>query len=146
MTRQEKVNWLSRYRRQKKRVQALELRRFELRQQAENITNHLSFTRGSSGNKSSKIENIIALIDSLDNDIIKEIDTSVRICKEICFAIDAMDDPLEQSLLDLKYIQGFFLHEIAAKLFYSYGSIKNIHSKALDNLEVATISHGDVLK
>lgn len=59
--------------------------------------------------------------------------------KDIEMRIEAVEDPLERSVLELRYLDGMeTLQEVASALHYSFNRIRHVHSDALRDFELDT--------
>lgn len=56
--------------------------------------------------------------------------------KDIEMRIEGVEDPLERSVLELRYLDGFSLQEVSTALHYSFDWIRHIHGDALTHFNL----------
>lgn len=113
--------------------------------QAERIR-QLARAAGSNGNSSGvhssqpydRIGELTAKIVDLENEINGDIDVLVDLEREIRDCISRIPNGNYRTVLELKYINGFTLRQIADKLNYSLDGIKKIHKHALESVHPIT--------
>lgn len=126
--------YLSQYRALNVRIDAKQARVERIRQ--------LARTAGPNGNSSGvhssqpydKIGELTAKIVDLENEINGDIDALVDLGREIRECISRIQNGNYRAVLELKYIDGFTLKQIADKLNYSVPNIKKIHGRALKSV------------
>ncbi len=109
--------------------------------QAERIR-QLARAAGSNGNSSGvhssqpydKVGELTAKIVDLENEINGDINALVDLEREIRECISKIPNANHRAVLELKYINGFTLKQIADKLNYSLVNIKKIHKCALESV------------
>ncbi len=109
--------------------------------QAERIR-QLARVAGSNGNSSGvhssqpydRIGELTAKIVDLENEINEDINALVDLEREIRDCISKIPNANHRAVLELKYINGFTLKQIADKLNYSLDGIKKIHKRALESV------------
>ena len=125
---EQKIRYLSRYRRLNQRVDRLLEEQGRWREKAMRITPVLSPVPGGGGS-GSPIEVI-----AIEGDINAAIDALIDLRREIQGAIDKVPDENLQLLLTYRYIDGLSFEKIAEKLHYGYQWVYKLHRKALDAL------------
>lgn len=104
----------------------------KLRSLTEKVTQHLSFTRGG------KNEGFVKQVDEIvefENRISERMTELERVRNEIENAISKIGNPLQEEILQRKYIIGESIEEIADKQGYSVQYIRNEHAKALQAID-----------
>lgn len=128
---EQKIRYLSRYRRMNARIDRLldEKRRWwEL---ALKITPSLSQAPGG-GENGSRVERPMDKITEIEAQITREIDQLHTIRREIKEAVDRLEDENLRLLMEYRYIDGMTWEQIAVKMNYSYMQICRLHGKALN--------------
>ena len=87
-----------------------------------------------------KTEGILAKIVDLENEIDTDIDRLISIRDNIKAVIEAVEDDRERLLLQYRYLDGRTFEEIAVQMHYSWRHIHRLHSRALSNVEITTMS------
>ncbi len=113
--------------------------------QAERIR-QLARAAGSNGNSNGvhssqpydRIGELTANIVDLENEINGDINALVDLEREIRECISKIPNGNHRVVLELKYINGFTLRQIADKLNYSLDGIKKIHKRALESVHPIT--------
>lgn len=112
-----------------------------LRALAMKVGANLTEEKVSGGNNTkSHMENTIAKIVDLEKEINEDIDRLVGIKAEIMETISRVDDPINQIILEMRYVNGKGWDEISRVLNYKDRSIFKIHSRALK--EITKIKRG----
>ncbi len=130
--------YLSQYRALNARIDAKQAQVERIRQ--------LARTAGSNGNSSGvhssqpydKIGELTVKIVDLENEINGDIDALVDLGREIRECISKIPNDNYRAVLELKYIDGYTLKQIADKLNYSLDGIKKIHRRALESVHPIT--------
>lgn len=106
-----------------------------LRTLAMKVSVNLTEEKVSGGkNTKSHMENTIAKIVDLENEINRDICRLVSVKAKIMDIIGRVDDPIGQIILEMRYINGKGWDEISRELNYKDSSIFKIHSRALKEI------------
>ena len=81
-----------------------------------------------------KIQNAVCQIVDLEQDINREIDAQIDLCRRIEAAVKQMDDEKLRDVMMYRYIDGLKLEEIAIEMSYSYMQIYRLHKKAISEI------------
>jgi DNA-directed RNA polymerase specialized sigma subunit len=79
---------------------------------------------------------LIEKIVDLEREIDSEIDSLVTIREEILSAIEAVEDPRQQAVLNYRYLQNMKWQEIANALFADRTSVYRWHKQALEQIKI----------
>lgn len=88
------------------------------------------------GSGSSDLSGYAARLDELERKYMEKLDKAARLICDISRDIDAMENPIERTLLRLRYICGDTWEQIAVELGYSWQWTHKIHAKALKHFEI----------
>lgn len=113
--------------------------------QAERLR-HLAQSAGGQGNSGGvhstqprdRVGELTAKIVDLESEINSEIDTLVDLEREIRGCIAKITNENQRAVLEMKYINGWTLVQIAVVLNYSLDGIKKIHKRALESVHPIT--------
>jgi DNA-directed RNA polymerase specialized sigma subunit len=105
-----------------------------LRELATRATSTLSDAPHGGSRNNHRMEDIIAKMIDLENEINSDIDRLVDLKRGIVSAIKAVPDPDHQILLELRYLCFRSWGEIAADMHYSKDYVFELHRKALAGL------------
>jgi len=83
-----------------------------------------------------RMEDIIAKIADFENDLNNDIDNLIDLEREITVTINAVENPDQQLLLSLRYLNFKSWEQIAVTLGYSMVYTFQLHKKALENVKV----------
>jgi RNA polymerase sigma factor (sigma-70 family) len=83
-----------------------------------------------------KFVSIIEKIVDLERELDCEIDYFVAAHNDIRTAIETVEDPKQQSVLNYRYLQNMKWQEIAEKLFVERSSVYRWHKEALNRIKV----------
>jgi len=97
-------------------------------------TSNMSDVRVSDSSKDNTERLIVKIID-LQDEINRDIDSLVDLKREIRELISKVEPFELRSILDLKYVCGLRLEDVALKLNYSIRHIMRLHAKALSEAE-----------
>ena len=86
-----------------------------------------------------KMEDIIAKIVDLENEINDDIDKLVDLKAEITTVIKEVDDPELQSLLEQRYLNFRTWEQIAVDMGYNVRHLYRIHDKALKKVRIPQV-------
>lgn len=127
---EQKIRYLSRYRRLNQRIDRLLEEQGRWREKAMRITPVLSPVPGGGGS-GSPIERPMDKVLEIDAEINREIDELQIVRQEICAALNQLEDENLKLLMEYRYIDGLTWERIAVKMNYSYMQICRLHGKAL---------------
>ncbi len=140
MTREEKIEFLSRYKEIDDEINRLCEELSVWRARATKITPIYSdMPKGSQ--QENPIQTAIEKIIALENEINAEIDELQKARTEIIAAVRTVDDKTLRQLLALRYLnrrEDYTWEQIAGKLNYTYRHTTRMHSLALDMLHVVS--------
>jgi Protein of unknown function (DUF1492). len=108
-----------------------------LRALATKATSTLSDTPSSGTRNVHSMEDTIAKMMDLENEINVDIDTLVDLKREFVFIIKKISNPEYQTLLELRYLCFKTWEQIAVEMGYSLQHIFRIHDKALKEIKVS---------
>jgi hypothetical protein len=107
-----------------------------LRALAMKVTANLTEEKVSGGNNiKNHMENTIAKIVDLEREINEDIDQLVDIKADIIATINQADDPINQIILEMRYINGKGWDEIARDIGFDIRTAFRLHGKALKEIE-----------
>ena len=127
---EQKIRYLSRYRRLNQRIDRLLEEQSRWREKAMRITPVLSPVPGGGGS-GSPIERPMDKVLEIDAEINREIDELQIVRQEIRAALNQLEDENLKLLMEYRYINGLTWEQIAVKMNYSYMQICRLHGKAL---------------
>ena len=107
-----------------------------LRETAANCTATLSYTPRSNAPNRQRMEETICKIVDLEREINVDIDRLVDLKAEARKAINAVNDPDQQLILELRYLCYKPWLEIAETIGYSEPTVYRLHGEALKNITV----------
>ena len=107
-----------------------------LRETAANCTATLSYTPRSNAPNRQRMEETICKIVDLEREINVDIDRLVDLKAEARKAINAVNDPDQQLILELRYLCYKPWLEIAEAMGYSEAGVYKLHGKALRKIHV----------
>ena len=132
---EQKIRYLSRYRRLNARIDRLLEEKSRWRELALKITPALSQAPGGGGNGSgSPIERPMDKVLEIEREVDKEIDELQIVRQEIRETLNQLDDENLKLLMEYRYIDGMTWERIAVKMHYSYMQICRLHGKALKTI------------
>lgn len=108
-----------------------------LRALATKATSTLSDTPPSGTRNVHSMEDTIAKMVDLENEINVDIDTLVDLKREFVFIIKKISNPEYQTLLELRYLCFKTWEQIAVEMGYSLQHIFRIHDKALKEINIS---------
>ena len=133
MTSQEKKEILLQYRAAEREEKRLELEIQRWRSRAEKMTAGYGGTPSGGGDGRS-LENTMAHIDDLTEQLADQRDRLVTLRREIGMAIDSVPDARLRELLRLRYIDGLSFEQIAVRMNYSWRQVIRLHGAALSQV------------
>lgn len=107
-----------------------------LRELAKKATTALSDMPRNPNKNIHSMEGIIVKIIDLENDINRDIDDLIDLKREIVTTIKRIENPVHQTLLELRYLGFKGWEHIAVEMGYSLQHIFRIHDKALKTVVV----------
>ncbi|NMA37043.1 MAG: hypothetical protein GX942_01920 [Papillibacter sp.] len=132
MTRNEKRQYLSRYRFIDVEIKRLMEERDEWFARATRVTASYGGEARHKSSEGDRLGDIVAKLCELDKMIDERVDALVDLRLELEAHIEKLEDPLLRNLLALRYINGLTFEDIGERLFYSVRQVSNLHEKALD--------------
>lgn len=132
---EQKIRYLSRYRRLNQRIDRLLEEQGRWREKAMRITPVLSPVPGGGGS-GSPIERPMEKVIAMEGDINAAIDALIDLRREIQGAIEKVPDENLQLLLTYRYIDGLTWEQVAEKMDCSRQWIFSLHGKALQKIEL----------
>ena len=138
MTREEKIEFLSRYKEIDEEITRLCEEQSVWRLRATKITpTYSDMPKG--GQQDDKIQSAVEKIISLEHEIDAEIDALQKARAEIIMAVRTVDDRLFRQLLAFRYLDrrdDYTWEQIAEKMKYTYRHVTRMHGLALDKLHI----------
>ena len=132
---EQKIQYLSRYRRLNQRIDHLLEEQSRWRERALKITPTLSQAPGGGGS-GSPIERPMDKVLEIDEEINREIDTLQTIRQEIRETLNQLEDESLKLLMEYRYIDGMTWEQIAEKMDYSRQWVTNLHGMALQKIKL----------
>ena len=105
-----------------------------LRELATKATSTLSDTPPSGSRNVHSMEGIIVKMIELENEINADIDVLVDLKKEIMSIIKKINNPEQQTLLELRYLCFKTWEQIAVDMGYSIQNAYKVHDRAIENI------------
>lgn len=130
---EQKIWYLSRYRRLNQRIDRLLEEQSRWRERALKITPTLSQAPGGGGS-GSPIERPMDKVLEIDEEINREIDELQIVRQEIRATLNQLEDENLKLLMEYRYIDGMTWEQIAVKMHYSYMQICRLHGRALKTI------------
>ena len=130
---EQKIRYLSRYRRMSKRIDRLLEEQSRWRERALKITPTLSQAPGG-GESGSPIEQPMDKVLEIDEEIKREIDELQTVRQEIRAALNQLEDENLKLLMEYRYIDGLTWEQIAVKMHYGFQWVCKLHGKALSSI------------
>lgn len=135
---EQKIRYLSRYRRLNERIDRLLEEQSRWRERALKITPTLSQTPGGGGS-GSPIERPMDKVLEIDEEINREIDTLKTVRQEIRAALNQLEDESLKLLMEYRYIDGLTWEQIAVKMDISWRWSIKLHGKALGKIKISSL-------
>lgn len=107
-----------------------------LRELATKATSTLSDTPPSGTRNVHSMEGIIVKMMELENEINADIDVLVDLKKEIMSIIKKINNPEQQTLLELRYLCFKTWEQIAVDMGYSIQNAYKVHDRAIENIVI----------
>lgn len=140
---EQKIRYLSRYRRLNQRIDRLLEEQSRWRERALKITPTLSQAPGGGGS-GSPIERPMDKVLEIDVEINREIDTLQTIRQEIRETLNQLEDENLKLLMEYRYIDGLTWEQIAVKMHYGFQWVCKLHGRALNRLRVKEAIESDI--
>lgn len=102
------------------------------RQRAEYVSP--SGAAGTPGKIRDRVGDTVARIADLEREINADIDALVDLGREISDRIRSVKGDKHRQILELHYLNGFSLDEVAERMHYSYRQVCRIHAQALSEV------------
>lgn len=132
---EQKIRYLSRYRRLNQRIDRLLEEQSRWREKAMRITPVLSPVPGGGGS-GSPIERPMDKVLEIDAEINREVDELQTVRQEIRAALNQLEDENLELLMEYRYIDRLTWERIAEKMDYSRQWVFRLHGKALQKIEI----------
>ena len=132
---EQKIRYLSRYRRLNERINRLLEEQSRWRERALKITPVLSQTPGG-GESGSPIERPMDKVLEIEKEVDREIDELQIVRQEIRNTLNQLEDENLKLLMEYRYIDGLTWEQIAVKMHYGFQWVCKLHGRALNRLKV----------
>lgn len=136
----EKIRWLRRYREAMRVEDRLRDQISAVRARMESTSQALRPVAGGGGGDGNSIERGVELLDRYQQTLRDQVEESERTRRDIETAIAALPDPLQQEVLQARYIDGLPVWKTANRLYISESWVKEIQRKAIENLKIVSAS------
>lgn len=133
---EQKIRYLSRYRRLNQRIDRLLEEQSRWREMALKITPVLSQTPGG-GESGSPIERPMDKVLEIDEEIKREIEELQTVRQEIRSALNQLEDENLKLLMEYRYIDGLTWEQIAVKMDYCWRQVCRKHGQALTQITMS---------
>lgn len=133
---EQKIRYLSRYRRLNQRIDRLLEEQGRWREKAMRITPVLSPVPGGGGS-GSPIERPMDKVLEIDVEINREIDELQIVRQEIRAALNQLEDENLKLLMEYRYIDGLTWEQIAVKMNYCWRQVCRKHGQALTQITMS---------
>ena len=133
---EQKIRYLSRYRRLNERIDRLLEEQSRWREKAMRITPVLSPVPGGGGS-GSPIERPMDKVLEIDAEINREIDELQTVQQEIRAALNQLEDENLELLMEYRYIDGLTWEQVAEKMHYSWRHTCRLHGEALAKINMS---------
>lgn len=135
---EQKIRYLSRYRRLNARIDRLLEEKSRWRELALKITPALSQAPGGGGNGSgSPIERPMDKVLEIETEVDKEIDELQIVRQEIRETLNQLEDESLKLLMEYRYIDGMTWEQIAVKMNYCWRQVCRKHGQALTQITMS---------
>ena len=135
---EQKIRYLSRYRRMSKRIDRLLEEQRRWRERALKITPILSQAPGGS-ESGSPVERPMDKVLEIEEEINREIDELQTVRQEIRAALNQLEDENLKLLMEYRYIDGLTWEQIAVKMDISWRWSIKLHGKALGKIKISSL-------
>lgn len=133
---EQKIRYLSRYRRLNQRIDRLLEERYRWKCLAMKVTQNFSPTPGG-GESGSPIERPMDKVDELERKITQAIDELADIRMEIEAVLGQLEDDTLRKLMEYRYIDGLTWEQVAEKMHYSWRHTCRLHGEALAKINMS---------
>ena len=133
---EQKIRYLSRYRRLNQRIDRLLEEQSRWRERALKITPTLSQAPGG-GESGSPIERPMDKVLEIDVEINREIDKLQIVRQEIRNTLNQLEDENLKLLMEYRYIDGLTWEQVAEKMHYSWRHTCRLHGEALAKINMS---------
>ena len=133
---EQKIRYLSRYRRLNQRIDRLLEEQGRWREKAMRITPVLSPVPGGGGS-GSPIKRPLEKVLEIDAEINREIDELQTVQQEIRAALNQLEDENLELLMEYRYIDGLTWEQVAEKMHYSWRHTCRLHGEALAKINMS---------
>lgn len=140
---EQKIRYLSRYRRLNQRIDRLLEEQSRWREKAMRITPVLSPVPGGGGN-GSPIERPMDKVLEIEKEVDREIDEMQIVRKEIRETLNQLEDENLKLLMEYRYIDGLTWEQIAVKMHYGFQWVCKLHGRALNRLKIKEAIESDI--
>lgn len=140
---EQKIRYLSRYRRLNERIDRLLEEQSRWRERALKITPTLSQSPGGGGNDS-PIERPMDKVLEIEKEVDREIDEMQIVRKEIRETLNQLEDENLKLLMEYRYIDGLTWEQIAVKMHYGFQWVCKLHGRALNRLKIKEAIESDI--
>ena len=127
---EQKIRYLSRYRRLNERIDRLLEEQRRWRERALKITPTLSQAPGGS-ESGSPVERPMDKVLEIEEEINREIDELQTVRQEIRAALNQLEDENLKLLMEYRYIDGLTWEQIAVEMHYGFQWVCKLHGRAL---------------
>ena len=139
---EQKIRYLSRYRRLNQRIDRLLEEQSRWRERALKITPTLSQAPGGGGS-GSPIERPMDKVLEIDVEINREIDELQIVRQEIRNTLNQLGNENLKLLMEYRYIDGMTWEQIAVKMHYGFQWVCKLHGRALNRLRIKEAIESD---
>lgn len=130
---EQKIRYLSRYRRLNERIDRLLEEQSRWRERALKITPTLSQAPGGGGS-GSPIERPMDKVLEIEKEVYREINEARIVRKEIRETLNQLEDENLKLLMEYRYIDGMTWEQIAVKMHYGFQWVCKLHGRALASI------------
>ena len=136
MTYNEKRRYLDRYSYSVRRVKNLNRELEEWQTIATNITQKITPVTVKNKDNESKIERCAIRIAEIENDILNEISAAEEYREQISTAVDSIKDTRRRELIEMRYITGLSVNNIAGIIGKDEDNIYKMIRKTIKSMEI----------
>lgn len=136
----DKIQWLRRYRQALRAEDRLRDQISAVRARMESTSQAMRHVVGGGSGDGNAIERVVELLDRYQQTLRDQVEESERTRRDIEAAIAALPAPLQQEVLQARYIDGLPVWKTANRLYISESWVKEIQRKAIENLKIVSAS------
>lgn len=136
MNREEKINWLRRYRSRILAVQHLSMELQEIREMAVHITPYLRDMPSAKGANSHKLERSVEKMMQVEEQLALALEIAILEQSEIRQKIEELEGEKEKQVLRAKYLLGQSWAKMADDLYTDERWLRRLHNRAVDALSL----------